>query len=43
LELLVEANLIKSALARDLLKEAGEIVAIMTASRNSVIKNQKEI
>jgi four helix bundle protein len=40
LELLIESGLIKSALLTDLLKEAGELTAIMTASRNSAIKNQ---
>jgi len=41
LEILVEADIVKPELVKDLLQEAGEIVAIMTASRNSTIKNQK--
>src|SRR3989344_166919 len=42
LELLVEAGIVKLSLVEKLLKEAGEIVAIMTASKNSAIKNQKK-
>jgi four helix bundle protein len=41
LELLIEAGVIKLSLVKNLLKEAGEIVAIMTASKNSAIKNQR--
>ncbi len=41
LELIVEAELIKISLVSDLLKEAQEITAIMTASKYSAIKNQK--
>ena len=41
LEILLEAGMVKSSLVEPLLKEAGEIVAIMTASKNSAIKNQK--
>ena len=42
LEILVEAGVIEIGLIQDLLKEAGEIVAIMTASKNSALKNQKK-
>lgn len=42
LELLVEAGIVKLALVEKLLKESGEIVAIMTASKNSAVKNQKK-
>ena len=49
MELIVESGLMKAGLVQPLLKEANEIVAIMTASRKSVaarrsqsqIKNQK--
>lgn len=41
LELLVEAGVIELLMVKDLLKEASEITAIMTASRSSTIKNQK--
>lgn len=41
LELLVETGIIKMHLAKDILKESNEIVAIMTASKNSAIKNRK--
>lgn len=41
LELLVEADVIELALVNDLLKEASEITAIMTASRSSAVRNQK--
>src|ERR1700690_2044342 len=41
LEILVEAGIVKMSVVKDLLQEAGEIVAIMTAFRNSAIKNQK--
>ncbi len=41
LELLVEADVIELLMVKDLLKEASEITAIMTASRSSAIKNQK--
>lgn len=40
LEILVESGVVKMALVRDLLKEAGEITAIMTASKTSAVKNQ---
>lgn len=39
LEILVEAGIVEMSVVSDLLKEAGEIVAIMTASKNSAIKN----
>ena len=39
LELLVASSVIDMALAQDLLKEADEITAIMTSSRNTAIKN----
>lgn len=42
LELLVDSGLIKPDLVKDLLKESGELTAIMTASKNSAIKNQDE-
>ena len=41
LELLVEANLLKLDAVQDLLKEASEITAIMTASKSSAIRNNK--
>jgi len=41
LELLVESNLVKLELVKDLLKESGELTAIMTKSRVSAIKNQQ--
>jgi four helix bundle protein len=40
LELLDESGLINHAILKDLLKESGELTAIMTASKNSAIKNQ---
>lgn len=42
LELSVKSGLIKSSLIKDLLQEAGELTAIMTASKNSAINNQKK-
>ncbi len=42
LELLVESGLVKPELIKDLLKESGELTAIMTASKNSAINNQDE-
>ena len=42
LELLVESNLVKEPLIKDLLQEATELTAIMTTSKNSAIKNQKD-
>ena len=42
LELFVESGLVKSALIEDLLKESGELTAIMTSSKNSAIKNQEK-
>ncbi len=41
LELLVGANIVDLDLVKDLLKESAEITAIMTASKNSAIINQK--
>jgi len=41
LGLLIEAGVIKMQLVESLLKEASEITAIMTASKYSAIKNQK--
>jgi four helix bundle protein len=40
LELLVESGLVSGYLLKDLLQEAGELVAIMTKSRTTAIKNQ---
>jgi len=40
LELLIESGLVKADLIKELLSEAGELTAIMTASKNSAIKNQ---
>ena len=42
LEILSEAGLVKNELIRDLLKESGELTAIMTASKNSAINNQEK-
>ncbi len=42
LEILVEAGIVKQSLVKSLLNEAGEIVAIMTSSKNSAINNQKK-
>lgn len=41
LELLEESNLVEPSLIKDLLKESGELTAIMTSSKNSAIKNQE--
>ncbi len=41
LELLDESEIVGHTMLVDLLKEANELTAIMTASRNSAIKNQK--
>lgn len=41
LELLIGAEVVKNSLVSSLLKEANEITAIMTSSRHSAIKNQK--
>ena len=41
LELLSESGLVKTALIQDLLQESSELTAIMTASRDSAIKNQR--
>jgi four helix bundle protein len=42
LELLSESGLVKTELLIGLLKESGELTAIMTASKSSAIKNQSE-
>lgn len=42
LELLTDSRLVKLHLIKDLLKESGELTAIMTASKNSAIKNQSK-
>jgi four helix bundle protein len=42
LELLIAAEIIKNLLVDELLKEADELTAIMTASRATAIKNQKD-
>lgn len=39
LELLVASDIVKLSFVEDLLKEADELTAIMTASRNTAIKN----
>lgn len=41
LEILIESKLIEALLLQDLLKEAGEITAIMVASKISAIKNMR--
>jgi four helix bundle protein len=41
LELLVEAGIVELLMVKDLLKESAEITAIMTASKSSAIKNQR--
>jgi four helix bundle protein len=41
LEILIEAGVVKMDKVKELLQESGEVVAIMTASKNSAIKNQK--
>jgi four helix bundle protein len=40
LELLVGSGLVKGSLIMDLFQESAELTAIMTASKNSAIKNQ---
>jgi len=42
LELLVASGVVKLSLVEGLLKEADELTAIMTSSRNTAIKNQKD-
>jgi len=42
LELLKESDLVKPEVIKDLLQESGELTAIMTASKNSAIKNQSK-
>ena len=41
LEILIESGVVDVSLVADLLKVAGELTAIMTASKSSAIKNQK--
>jgi four helix bundle protein len=41
LELIVESGLLKDSLIRPLIKEAGELIAIMAASRKSAIGNRQ--
>jgi four helix bundle protein len=41
MELIIESGLMKPALINDLLREANELTAIMTASRKSAASNQK--
>jgi four helix bundle protein len=41
LEILVESGVVETPLVADLLQEAGEITAIMTASKISAVRNQK--
>ena len=42
LELLVDSGLIKVNLVKELLRESSELTAIMTASKNSAVRNQKK-
>ncbi|MCX6797470.1 MAG: four helix bundle protein [Candidatus Doudnabacteria bacterium] len=42
IELLNESGMIQKTLVLELLKESNEITAIMVASRNSTIKNQRQ-
>ena len=42
IDLLVTTGIIESSLVKDLLKEPDELTAIMTASRNTAIKNQRD-
>lgn len=42
LEILVESGTVEMSLVADLLKEATEITAIMTASKSTAIRNQKK-
>ncbi len=41
LELLLDSKIVKQEMISDLMKEANEITAIIAASKNSAIKNQK--
>ncbi len=41
LELLSDSGLVKNELLKELLQESGELTAIMIASKNSTIKNQR--
>ena len=42
LELLSESGIVKSTLVSELFKESNEITAIMVASKNSTIRNQRQ-
>lgn len=42
LEILVESGTVESSAVMDILKEATEITAIMTASKSTAIRNQKK-
>jgi hypothetical protein len=42
LELLVAAEVLEATLLENLIKEADELTAIMTSSRTTAIKNQKD-
>ncbi len=42
-ELIIESGLMKADLVKDLLSEANQITAIMSASRNSASKNKSKI
>ncbi|HVY67945.1 MAG TPA: four helix bundle protein [Patescibacteria group bacterium] len=41
LEILIESGMVKQVLVANLLDEANQLTAIMVATRNSTIKNQK--
>ncbi len=43
LEILVESGVVTLSLVSDLLKEAGEITAIMTSSKTTAVRNQKKL
>jgi four helix bundle protein len=43
LEIIIEAEIMKQELVKDLLQEADEITAIMVASRNSASKDKSKI
>jgi len=40
IEILVESNILKEDLVKNLLKETNELIAIMVASKNSAFKNK---
>jgi four helix bundle protein len=42
LEILIDSGIVKGSQVVDLLNEANELTAIMVASKNSAIKNQKD-